>query len=170
LSFMQKQSKKLKKEYDIFKINPGSIPDVLSASQRLYDPLGALNMYANAFYYAAEIYFKEITKGLDRKGRYTEERIFPALFLFRHSVELYLKAMILQSLKVQDLNIVFSSPLIGKLFEIHKLDIIYKKLKEVLPPAKIIRLFQAENQYKAELLNELKEGKQQQRGMLKREF
>jgi len=46
----------------------------------------------------------------------------------------------------------------------------HKRLKEVLPPAKIIRLFQAENQYKAELLNELKEGKQQQRGMLKREF
>ena len=46
----------------------------------------------------------------------------------------------------------------------------HKKLKEVLPPAKIIRLFQAENQYKAELLNELKEGKQQQRGMLKREL
>ena len=35
----------------------------------------------------------------------------------------------------------------------------HKKLKEVLPPAKVIRFYQAENQYKAQLLNEL-QGKQ----------
>jgi hypothetical protein len=38
----------------------------------------------------------------------------------------------------------------------------HKKLKEVLPPAKVIRFYQAENQYKVQLLNEL-QGKQQQR-------
>jgi hypothetical protein len=39
----------------------------------------------------------------------------------------------------------------------------HKKLKEVLPPAKVIRFYQAENQYKAQLLNELQGAKQQQR-------
>jgi vacuolar-type H+-ATPase subunit I/STV1 len=39
---------------------------------------------------------------------------------------------------------------------------LHKKLKEVLPPAKVIRFYQAENQYKQQLLNEL-QGKQQQR-------
>lgn len=38
----------------------------------------------------------------------------------------------------------------------------HNKLKEVLPPAKVIRFYQAENQYKVQLLNEL-QGKQQQR-------
>jgi len=44
----------------------------------------------------------------------------------------------------------------------------HKKLKEVLPPAKVIRFYQAENQYKAQLLNELQGVKQQQRPMLRR--
>jgi hypothetical protein len=39
----------------------------------------------------------------------------------------------------------------------------HKKLKEVLPPAKVIRFYQAENQFKAQLLNELQGVKQQQR-------
>jgi hypothetical protein len=39
---------------------------------------------------------------------------------------------------------------------------LHKKLKEVLPPAKVIRFYQAENQYKQQLLNEL-QGRQQQR-------
>jgi hypothetical protein len=39
----------------------------------------------------------------------------------------------------------------------------HKKLKEVLPPAKVIRFYQVENQYKAQLLNELQGVKQQQR-------
>jgi hypothetical protein len=39
----------------------------------------------------------------------------------------------------------------------------HKKLKEVLPPAKVIRFYQAENQYKVQLLNELQGVKQQQR-------
>jgi hypothetical protein len=38
----------------------------------------------------------------------------------------------------------------------------HNKLKEVLAPAKVIRFYQVENQYKAQLLNEL-QGKQQQR-------
>jgi len=38
----------------------------------------------------------------------------------------------------------------------------HNKLKEVLPPPKVIRFYQVENQYKAQLLNEL-QGKQQQR-------
>lgn len=36
----------------------------------------------------------------------------------------------------------------------------HKKLKEALPPAKVIRFYQAENQYKVQLLNEL-QGRQQ---------
>jgi hypothetical protein len=40
----------------------------------------------------------------------------------------------------------------------------HKKLKEVLPPAKVIRYYQAENQYKAQLLNELQNFKQQRQG------
>jgi hypothetical protein len=39
----------------------------------------------------------------------------------------------------------------------------HKKLKEVLPPAKVILYYQAENQYKVQLLNELQTAKQQQR-------
>ena len=39
----------------------------------------------------------------------------------------------------------------------------HKKLKDVLPPVKIIRYYQAENQYKVQLLNELRDVKQQQR-------
>lgn len=40
----------------------------------------------------------------------------------------------------------------------------HKKLKEILPPAKVIRYYQAENQYKIQLLNELKEAKQKRVG------
>ncbi len=40
----------------------------------------------------------------------------------------------------------------------------HKKLKEALPPAKVIRFYQAENQYKAQLLNEL-QNRQQNRPM-----
>jgi hypothetical protein len=39
----------------------------------------------------------------------------------------------------------------------------HKKLKEVLPPVKVIRFYQAENQYKAQLLNELQNNRPQQR-------
>jgi hypothetical protein len=39
----------------------------------------------------------------------------------------------------------------------------HKKLKEVLSPAKVILYYQAENQYKMQLLNELQTAKQQQR-------
>ncbi len=39
----------------------------------------------------------------------------------------------------------------------------HKKLKELLPPAKIILYYQAENQYKVQLLNELQNAKQQQK-------
>lgn len=40
----------------------------------------------------------------------------------------------------------------------------HSRFKEILPPAKIIRLYQAENQYKLQLLNELQDRKQQGRG------
>lgn len=39
----------------------------------------------------------------------------------------------------------------------------HKKLKDVLPPAKVIRYYQAETQYKIQLLNELQNVKQEQR-------
>ena len=35
----------------------------------------------------------------------------------------------------------------------------HKKFKEILSPAKVIRLYQAENQYRLQLLNELKDNK-----------
>jgi hypothetical protein len=38
----------------------------------------------------------------------------------------------------------------------------HKKLKDVLPPVKVILYYQAENQYKIQLLNELQSAKQQQ--------
>ena len=46
----------------------------------------------------------------------------------------------------------------------------HKKLKEVLPPAKVIRFYQAENQYKIQLLKELQGARQQQRGSPRRDF
>jgi hypothetical protein len=36
----------------------------------------------------------------------------------------------------------------------------HMKLKEVLPPAKVIRLYQVENQYRVQLLNELQDRRQ----------
>jgi len=50
---------------------------------------------------------------------------------------------------------------------------LHKKLKEVLPPAKVLRFYQVENQYKAQLLNELqgiRQQQQQQRPLLRRNF
>lgn len=35
----------------------------------------------------------------------------------------------------------------------------HKRVKTILPPAKVLRLYQAENQYRAQLLNELQERK-----------
>jgi hypothetical protein len=43
---------------------------------------------------------------------------------------------------------------------------LHKKLKEILPPEKVIRFYQAENQYKALLLNELQGARQQQKQKL----
>lgn len=45
---------------------------------------------------------------------------------------------------------------------------LHKKLKEVLPPGKVISFYQAENQYKAQLLNELQNTSPQQRQNLRR--
>jgi hypothetical protein len=46
----------------------------------------------------------------------------------------------------------------------------HKKLKEVLPPVKIILYYQAENQYKVQLLNELQNARQQQKVKPARNF
>lgn len=46
----------------------------------------------------------------------------------------------------------------------------HKKLKEVFPPAKVIRYYQAENQWKVQLLNELKDNRPGQRPNQKKEF
>jgi hypothetical protein len=46
----------------------------------------------------------------------------------------------------------------------------HKQLKEVLPPAKIILYYQAENQYKVQLLNELQNARQQQKAKPARNF
>jgi hypothetical protein len=46
----------------------------------------------------------------------------------------------------------------------------HKKIKEILAPGKIIRYYQAENQYKIQLLKELQENKQQRRGNSDPEF
>ena len=46
----------------------------------------------------------------------------------------------------------------------------HKKLKEVLPPVKIILYYQAENQYKVQLLNELQNARQQQKVRPARNF
>jgi hypothetical protein len=45
---------------------------------------------------------------------------------------------------------------------------LHKKLKEVLPPGKVIKFYQAENQYKAQLLNELQNTTPQQRQNIRR--
>jgi hypothetical protein len=46
----------------------------------------------------------------------------------------------------------------------------HKKIKEILPPAKVIRYYQAENQYKIQLLKELQENRQQKRGNMDPDF
>ena len=40
----------------------------------------------------------------------------------------------------------------------------HKKIRELLPPAKVLKYYQAENQYKIQLLKELQENRQQRRG------
>lgn len=51
--------------------------------------------------------------------------------------------------------------LVGALVKESELAVTFhKKLKEVLPPAKVIRFYQAENQYKIQLLNELQRRQQ----------
>jgi hypothetical protein len=44
----------------------------------------------------------------------------------------------------------------------------HARFKEILPPAKVIRLYQAENLYKLQLLNELQDKRQQNREGLNR--
>ena len=43
----------------------------------------------------------------------------------------------------------------------------HKKFKEILSPVKVIRLYQAENQYRLQLLNELKQNQPQRNNMQK---
>jgi hypothetical protein len=43
----------------------------------------------------------------------------------------------------------------------------HKKFKDILSPAKVIRLYQAENQYRLQLLNELKQNQNQRNNMQK---
>jgi hypothetical protein len=46
---------------------------------------------------------------------------------------------------------------------------LHNKLKEVLPPAKVIRVYQAENQFRNQLLNELRENREVRREPLGRQ-
>jgi hypothetical protein len=46
----------------------------------------------------------------------------------------------------------------------------HKKLKELFPPEKVIRYYQAENQWKAQLLNELKDNRSGQKPNQKRDL
>jgi hypothetical protein len=43
----------------------------------------------------------------------------------------------------------------------------HKKFKEILSPAKVLRLYQAENQYRQQLLNELRDNRPQQNAVRK---
>lgn len=45
---------------------------------------------------------------------------------------------------------------------------LHNRLKEVLPPAKVIRVYQAENQFRSQLLNELRENREVRRQPLVR--
>ena len=44
------------------------------------------------------------------------------------------------------------------------------KIREILPPARVIKYYQAENQYKIQLLKELQENRQQRRGIADPDF
>jgi hypothetical protein len=46
----------------------------------------------------------------------------------------------------------------------------HRKIRELLPPAKVIKYYQAENQYKIQLLKELQENRQQRRGDAEPDF
>lgn len=50
----------------------------------------------------------------------------------------------------------------------------HKKFREILPPVKVLRLYQAENQYRLQLLNELRDNRQPARnniqGGVRRQF
>ena len=117
----------------LFKPKPNSWPDIMFATHCLDVPLEALCMFAHAYYDAAELFFQQIMKGLNKEDRYAEDRIFPALFLFRHCVELYLKAMIIYCLEIKNPYTVFKSPNLKDVFEEHRLGFLYKRLQEVWP-------------------------------------
>lgn len=110
-----------------------SIPDVLFAPQHLSDQKASLYMFAGAFYDASEKYFESIGEGLKRKGRYAEERIFPALYLFRHAVELYLKAMVLYCLALKQGKLDYQSQPIKELFSEHRPSELFKQLEKTWP-------------------------------------
>jgi hypothetical protein len=46
----------------------------------------------------------------------------------------------------------------------------HKNIKEILPPGKVIKYYQAENQYKIQLLKELQDNRQQRRGNQEPDF
>jgi hypothetical protein len=47
---------------------------------------------------------------------------------------------------------------------------LHRKIREILPPAKVLKYYQAENQYKIQLLQELQQNRQQRRGNTELDF
>ncbi len=113
----------------LFSKAPTSVPDIYMVGYSLQDPKGALMLFGHAYFEAAEAYFTKMQAGLQRRARYAEDMVFPALFLFRHAVELFLKAIILYSRRIKE----FDDPWPKKLLEMHSLKDLYRMAKESWP-------------------------------------
>ena len=88
----------------LFSKSSSSISDICLVGSRLQDPKVALGQFGQAYFEAAEAYFTKMQTGLERRTRYAEDMVFPALFLFRHATELFLKAIILYSRRIKEFD------------------------------------------------------------------
>ena len=107
---------------ELFSKSPTSTPNIYMVGSSLQDQKVALIQFGRAYLDAAEAYFTKMQEGLQGRGRYAEDMVFPALFLFRHAVELFLKAIILYSRRIKE----FDDPWPKELLAKHSLKELYQ--------------------------------------------
>jgi hypothetical protein len=119
------------KEENLFSVPTDSICDVQLAPFWLNEGIKRpWHLFANAYYELSEIAFEKLRR--KRKwGLYAEQCIYPALFLFRHSIELCFKVIILYSRSLA--GSVYKLKNIEDLFNKHSLWELYVIAKREFP-------------------------------------
>lgn len=120
---------------NLFTISEQITSDVCFVPMELSrDPAHTCLIFANEYFEASKRLFDSFKERLiKRTGRYAEGLIFPALFLFRHSIELYFKGLICYAIKIKSGCIDYRSGKIKKLFNNHSLQSLYRELKSNWP-------------------------------------